>query len=210
MGVIVSKIWDALFRSSKGRDYKILILGLSNAGKTTILYKLHLGEAIVTQPTIGSNVEEVLHKGTHFQVWDLGGQDNLRAGWTSYFRNADGLIFVVDANDTESMTVAKMELFNALLHDLLADAAVLVLANKQDIQGARPAAMVAEDLCTHLIKSHPWTIQGCCALTGAGLTEGLDWLATQVMAKRRAATRAVPAIAAPSAPAAAEAPTGRS
>jgi ADP-ribosylation factor-like protein 5B len=61
---------------------------MANSGKTTILYKLSLGEIIVTQPTIGSNVEEVTHQNLKMQVWDLGGQDNLRSNWDVYYQNA--------------------------------------------------------------------------------------------------------------------------
>lgn len=39
MGILISAIWDRLFGSKN--DYKILILGLANAGKTTILYQLY-------------------------------------------------------------------------------------------------------------------------------------------------------------------------
>jgi len=60
MGMFLSTIWKTLAR--KDKEYKIIIVGLHNAGKTTILYKLALNEVIVTQPTIGSNVEEVQHK----------------------------------------------------------------------------------------------------------------------------------------------------
>ena len=58
---------------------------MANSGKTTILYKLSLGEIIVTQPTIGSNVEEVQHQNLKMQVWDLGGQENLRSHWDAYY-----------------------------------------------------------------------------------------------------------------------------
>ncbi len=51
---------------------RILILGLDNAGKTTILYRLHQGEVVTTIPTIGFNVETVTYKNIRFQVWDLG------------------------------------------------------------------------------------------------------------------------------------------
>ena len=40
---------------------KVVVIGMQNSGKTTILYKLSLGEIIVSQPTIGSNIEEVQH-----------------------------------------------------------------------------------------------------------------------------------------------------
>lgn len=43
-------------------------VGLDNAGKTTTLYKLHLGEVIMSQPTVGSNVEQVTYKNMQFEV----------------------------------------------------------------------------------------------------------------------------------------------
>lgn len=71
MGHLFSTLYRKLTKRDK--EFKIIIVGLHNAGKTTILYKLSLGEVIVTQPTIGSNVEEVQHKNVKLQVWDLGG-----------------------------------------------------------------------------------------------------------------------------------------
>ena len=57
---------------------RILILGLDGAGKTTILYRLQVGEVVTTIPTIGFNVEQVTFKNLKFQVWDLGGQTSIR------------------------------------------------------------------------------------------------------------------------------------
>lgn len=57
---------------------RILILGLDGAGKTTILYRLQVGEVVTTIPTIGFNVEQVQYKNLKFQVWDLGGQTSIR------------------------------------------------------------------------------------------------------------------------------------
>ena len=63
MGGYLSKLINKLQSISKtNQQYKIIIVGMNNAGKTTILYKLALDEVIVTQPTIGSNVEEVRHQ----------------------------------------------------------------------------------------------------------------------------------------------------
>ncbi|CAN1767892.1 ADP-ribosylation factor [Linum perenne] len=53
------------------------MLGLDAAGKTTILYKLHIGEVLSTVPTIGFNVEKVQYKNVMFTVWDVGGQDSI-------------------------------------------------------------------------------------------------------------------------------------
>ena len=62
-------------------------MGLDAAGKTTILYKLKLGEIVTTIPTIGFNVETVEYKNISFTVWDVGGQDKIRPLWRHYFQN---------------------------------------------------------------------------------------------------------------------------
>ena len=63
------------------------MVGLDAAGKTTILYKLKLGEIVTTIPTIGFNVETVEFKNISFSVWDVGGQDKIRPLWRHYFQN---------------------------------------------------------------------------------------------------------------------------
>lgn len=62
-------------------------VGLDAAGKTTILYKLKLGEVVTTIPTIGFNVETVEYKNISFTVWDVGGQDKIRPLWRHYYTN---------------------------------------------------------------------------------------------------------------------------
>lgn len=68
-------------------EHKIVIVGLDNAGKTTIMYQYLLGDTVHTSPTIGSNVEEITYKNTQFVMWDLGGQESLRASWNTYYAN---------------------------------------------------------------------------------------------------------------------------
>ena len=77
MGIFFSRIFQSLFGS---KEVRILILGLDNAGKTTILYRLQndSDENIQTIPTIGFNVEVLQYKNIKFQVWDLGGQNSIR------------------------------------------------------------------------------------------------------------------------------------
>lgn len=69
MGLLISKLWYYWFPA---QEYKIVVVGLDNAGKTTTLYKLHLGEVVVTQPTVGSNVEELTYKNIKFEVSGVG------------------------------------------------------------------------------------------------------------------------------------------
>eukprot|EP00913_Durusdinium_trenchii_P016765 g15758.t1 len=138
MGIWASRAWRRAFSSDQ--QCKIVIVGLNNAGKTTILYNLHLGQVVMTQPTIGSNVEEVKHENITFQVWDLGGQEVFRANWATYFEEGHAPF--------------------------------------------RNAGEIAQDLSLHKILTHEWQIQSCCALTGAGLREGLSWIAGRIKARR--------------------------
>ncbi|KAA3482989.1 ADP-ribosylation factor 2 [Gossypium australe] len=72
MGLSFAKLFSRLFAK---KEMRILMVGLDAAGKTTILYKLKLGEIVTTIPTIGFNVETVEYKNISFTVWDVGGQD---------------------------------------------------------------------------------------------------------------------------------------
>lgn len=128
------------------KNYSQLSVGLDAAGKTTILYKLKLGEIVTTIPTIGFNVETVEYKNICFTVWDVGGQDKIRPLWRHYFQNTQGLIFVVDSNDRERVVEAERELHNMLNEDELRDAVLLVFANKQDLPNAMSASELTEKL----------------------------------------------------------------
>merc|ERR1712006_346 len=173
------------------KDCRILIVGLDAAGKTTILYKLKLGEVVTTIPTIGFNVETVEYKNISFTVWDVGGQDKIRPLWRHYYQNTQGIIFVVDSNDRErvddssgSDNSAKEELHRMLAEDELRDAVVLVFANKQDLPNAMSVNEVTEKLGLNQLRNRQWYIQSTCATTGDGLYEGLDWLSNTLNKKK--------------------------
>eukprot|EP00301_Raphidiophrys_heterophryoidea_P006165 c12510_g1_i2.p1 GENE.c12510_g1_i2~~c12510_g1_i2.p1 ORF type:complete len:185 (-),score=57.50 c12510_g1_i2:94-648(-) len=178
MGAALSRI-ASLFGNLGTRQARILMLGLDAAGKTTILYKLKLGEVATTLPTIGFNVETVKYKNVEFTVWDVGGQNKIRRLWQHYFQGTQGLIFVVDCNDTSRIDEAGSELHVMLQDDLLRDCVVLVLANKQDLPQALGVTQLQHKLNMHSIKQK-WVIQGCSAVVGDGLYEGFDWLAANI------------------------------
>ncbi|CAL8094751.1 unnamed protein product [Calicophoron daubneyi] len=173
MGLLISSLFDRLFGK---KEMRILMVGLDAAGKTTILYKLKLGEIVTTIPTIGFNVETVEYKNISFTVWDVGGQDKIRPLWRHYFQNTQGLIFVVDSNDRERINEAREELSRMLSEDELRDAVLLVFANKQDLPQAMSAADITDKLGLHSLRNRSWFIQSACATSGSGLYEGLDWL----------------------------------
>merc|ERR1711991_685319 len=163
--------------ASRKKTTRLLMIGLDNAGKSTILYKLKLGEVVQSIPTIGFNVETVEYKSLKFMVWDIGGQDRIRNLWRHYYNGTQGLIFVIDSSDRDRIDEARDELHKALNEVELEKVKVLVLANKQDLAQAMPAAEVSERLQLKDIKDKPWYIQSCSAVSGDGLSEGLDWLA---------------------------------
>ncbi|KAG7170430.1 ADP-ribosylation factor 1-like 2, partial [Homarus americanus] len=107
MGLILSRIL-ALVQSKK--PCRILMVGLDGAGKTTVLYKLKLGEVVTTIPTIGFNVETVEYKNVSFTVWDVGGQERIRPLWRHYFQNTSAIIYVVDSNDPDRLAESREEL----------------------------------------------------------------------------------------------------
>ncbi|KAM6453491.1 ADP-ribosylation factor-like protein 5B isoform 2-T2 [Liasis olivaceus] len=149
-------------------EHKVIIIGLDNAGKTTILYQFLMNEVVHTSPTIGSNVEEIILHKTHFLMWDIGGQENLRSTWNTYYSNTEFVILVIDSTDRERLTVTKEELYKMLAHEDLRNAAVLIFANKQDIKNSMSTSEISKFLTLSSIRDHPWHIQGCCALTGEG------------------------------------------
>ncbi|XP_037649306.1 putative ADP-ribosylation factor-like protein 5C [Sebastes umbrosus] len=178
MGFLLTKMM-AVFGDA---EHKVIIVGLDNAGKTTILYQFLTKEAVHTSPTIGSNVEAITVRKTHFLVWDIGGQDSLRASWYSYFGNTEIVILVVDSTDRERLTLTKDELHRMLAHEDLQNAALLILANKQDVKGSMTATEISQCLTLDNISSHSWHVQACCALTGEGLPASLDWMKSRVVA----------------------------
>merc|ERR1712100_596887 len=178
MGSVFAKLFGGK------REMRILMVGLDAAGKTTILYKLKLGEVVTTIPTIGFNVETVEYKNISFTVWDVGGQDKIRPLWRHYYQGTQGLIFVVDSNDRDRAEDAREELSKMLNEDEMRDAVLLVFANKQDLPNAMPAAEVTEKLGLHNMRNRQWFIQSACATTGDGLYEGLDWMSRTLSGKK--------------------------
>jgi len=180
MGSVFAPLFPPLLGK---KEMRILMVGLDTAGKTTILYKLKLGEIVTTIPTIGFNVETVEYKNINFTVWDVGGQDKIRPLWRHYFQNTQGLIYVVDSNDRDRIGEANEELQKMLREDELRDATLLVFANKQDLPNAMSVSEITDKLGLHSLGSRKWYIQATCATTGDGLYEGLDWLSSALSSK---------------------------
>ena len=179
MGFILSKILE--FFTKSRNNFKIIILGMQNAGKTTILYRLSLGQLVKTTPTIGSNVEELTYNNVKFQAWDLGGQESTRSVWDVYYMNTDAIVYVIDSMDDEYYEESKIQFHKMLNNPALKNATILIFANKQDLPGAKTVNKLIEDYEFDKIKSHIWHIQSCSALKGEGLVTGIKWLSEQLV-----------------------------
>lgn len=157
------------------KEIKLLILGLDNAGKTTMLKLLTNEEAKNLSPTQGFNVKAITNENFKLNLWDIGGQDEIRQYWKYYYENASGIMFVVDSSDDERITECNKELKLLLDDQLLKNVPLLVFANKQDLHGLDVDEII-EKLELNSIKNRKWSIFACSAIKGEGINEGIDWL----------------------------------
>ncbi|KRY09809.1 DNA repair and recombination protein RAD54B [Trichinella patagoniensis] len=111
MGKFLSKIFGH-------KEMRALMLGLDAAGKTTILYKLKLGQSVTTIPTVGFNVETVTYKNVKFNVWV----------------STQALIFVVDCADRDRIDEARQE-----LHRIINDREMREASNFIMLRSAAPS-----------------------------------------------------------------------
>jgi small GTP-binding protein len=176
MGILISKLLGP-----PRPKLTALMVGLNDAGKTTILYRLLLGKTLVPHTTRGFNIETVPLDALNMDivVYDLGGDSDLRHIWSSFIDRADVIIFVVDSGDQARMREAREALWE--LHSKMSNLVpVLVMCNKQDQPGAATPEETLVHLGLHSIKTGGWRwhAQGTVATTGSGLARGLNALFT--------------------------------
>ncbi|KAF2229422.1 ARF/SAR superfamily [Viridothelium virens] len=160
----------------KDKEMRILMLGLDNAGKTTIVKRMINEDIYEVSPTLGFIIKTIDHEGYKLNIWDVGGQKTLRTYWKNYFEKTDTLIWVVDSTDRDRLEDCSTELKGLLMEERLMGASLLVFKNKSDVTSAMDANEVREGLSLDEIKTHRWKIIACSAMTGQGLAEGLDWV----------------------------------
>lgn len=161
---------------SDSDELRILMLGLDNAGKTTILKKLSEEDISNITPTQGFNIKSVVHDGVRLNVWDIGGQRSIRPYWSNYFESANALVYVVDSSDRHRLEESGGELKELMGEDKLKGIPLLVFANKQDLLQAMPANEIADVLAMESTSDRSFNIQACSAKSGEGLQDGMEWL----------------------------------
>ena len=157
-------------------EARLLVLGLDNSGKTTILKRLSDEEISHVMPTQGFNVKSLVQNDVTLNVWDIGGQKSIRPYWRNYFDHTDALVYVIDSSDQKRMEETGVELDQLLGEEKLEGVPVLIFANKQDLISAHSSDEISDDLNLSSINDRPWSIQPCSAKTGEGLKEGMEWI----------------------------------
>jgi GTPase SAR1 family protein len=162
-------------------DRRVLLLGLSGAGKSAII--AHIREQLpgATAPALRDvsqfDVQPMVVGKCTFRVWDIGGKEALRPFWRHHYLGTQGVVFVVDATDRASLPTAAAELKAAAGDVLLTDSAFLVLAHKSDLSGAMTAAELGRTLnLPAVLLGHPWHVQASSVVSGDGLASGWAFL----------------------------------
>ena len=116
------------------KKLEVAIVGLSNSGKTTLLHLLADGIPVETVSTVGLNVRMIKKAGVQMKCWDLAGSEPYRAEWGRFTKGCDVILFVVDTHATHLLPEAKKELHRLLEDRELAKTALLIVANKIDLE----------------------------------------------------------------------------
>eukprot|EP01084_Bolivina_argentea_P085120 153853_1 len=145
---------------STEQDHRILLIGLDGAGKTTILYRIKLGEVVFTIPTIGFQVETVQYKNFSFTVFDTSGKDKIRPLWRHYYVATSGLVWVIDSNDTDRLAECKKELHGLIFNEpeLQNTLPLLIYANKMDLFDCMCVDGIISDLFDSVASEYAVTI----------------------------------------------------
>ena len=169
------------------KEAKILVLGLDNAGKTTLLkYLSSEAPSTVEEPTKGFNVKTICKDGFKLNVWDIGGQSAIRTYWENYYDRTDALVFVVDSSDDYRLDETTSVFKILLAEPKLAKIPILVFANKQDKNDALQPNEIMEKMDLNSITERKWSINACVATTGEGVAEGMKWLVETVSKNQEA------------------------
>lgn len=164
----------------------VLLVGLDGSGTTTILYQVKHGKKLETIPTLGMNREIVQVDNMSFELYDVGGLEKVRALWRTYSKEANGVAYVVDSSDPSRLPQAAEELKKLFFGDkkkkslIVPDIPLLVLANKQDLEGAVGIDRITKELELRDLPVRNYKVLPTVATEGNNVHEGLKWMVDQL------------------------------
>ncbi|XP_073440525.1 ADP-ribosylation factor-like protein 13B isoform X2 [Dendrobates tinctorius] len=173
------------------RKVTLVMVGLDNAGKTATVKGIQGESPQDVAPTVGFSKADIRQGRFDITMFDLGGGKQIRGIWKNYYAESYGVVFVIDSSDVDRMEETKETVAEVLRHPKIAGKPVLVLANKQDQEGAMAEADIIEFLSLEkLVNDNKCLcqIEPCSAVLGYGkkidshIRKGLSWL-LQVIAK---------------------------
>ncbi|XP_044140440.1 ADP-ribosylation factor-like protein 13B isoform X1 [Bufo gargarizans] len=173
------------------RKVTLVMVGLDNAGKTATVKGIQGESPQDVAPTVGFSKADIRQGRFDITMFDLGGGKQIRGIWKNYYAESYGVVFVIDSSDVDRMEETKETVAEVLRHPRIAGKPVLVLANKQDREGAMAEADVIEFLSLEkLVNDNKCLcqIEPCSAVLGYGkkidshIRKGLNWL-LEVIAK---------------------------
>mmetsp|Transcript_7197 Transcript_7197/g.14800 ORF Transcript_7197/g.14800 Transcript_7197/m.14800 type:complete len:151 (-) Transcript_7197:4201-4653(-) len=135
------ELWNSLMEWLQSlffqQEMELTVLGLQNAGKTTLVNLLSTGQFVEDRiPTVGFNIRKFSKGGVSLKVWDLGGQERFRGMWERYCLGVNAIVYVVDSANKEMFEAAKIELHDIVGREALEGIPILFLGNKNDLPGA--------------------------------------------------------------------------
>lgn len=163
------------------KECSIVLLGLDNAGKSSLLHRMSSGSVLTFAPTQHAHEESFQCGAVTFRAWDLGGQETMRHLWDNFMCECNGIVFMVDISDSKRIVEASEELHGILSQPGLSPCAVLL--NKCDI-----SCVSTEDVCEQLqlvdTKCNGYTrefrVFRTSVVEGAGCREAFQWLSQHV------------------------------
>ncbi|XP_022914676.1 ADP-ribosylation factor-like protein 6 [Onthophagus taurus] len=176
----------AFFLGIKKKEVNVVVIGLNNSGKSTVINHFKNEEERIDKmeivPTVGFSVERFQNQNLAFTAFDMSGHGRYRDLWEHYYKDCHGIIFVVDSSDRMRLVVVKDELDLLLSHPDVCNKKIPVLffANKMDCKDSLSSVKIAAALGMDKIMDKPWHISASNALTGEGLQEGVEWLTQQI------------------------------
>ncbi|XP_044043084.1 ADP-ribosylation factor-like protein 13B isoform X7 [Siniperca chuatsi] len=188
------------FRRKCQRKVTLLMVGLDNAGKTATVRGIQGENPQDVAPTVGFSKVDLKQGKFEVTIFDLGGGKRIRGIWKNYYSESHGVVFVVDSSDVQRIQETRDTMAEVLQHPRIAGKPVLVLANKQDQEGALAEADIIENLSLEKLVNENkclCQIEPCSAVLGYGkkvdksIKKGLKWLLNNIAKDYEAITERV-------------------